>query len=519
MDKDKNKNVMEKVKTYWIEKDKKFKRNFTISAVLLALAVGTFGYLYSKDSYEFLLSTSDTTMANNVIKKLKDEGIKYKVNGKDIYVANVATDALKLEISGDGTLESPTTEVDWSSTTLFISETQQEKLVQKDLESSLESAIKSYNEIKEAKVLLTLGVQSSFKNENTPSKAAVQLNLKSTLSAKQIDSIQQFVAASVPNLDVADVVITDTNNNLLSGSSDTTLEDNDAYTKNLEKNISANIQDLLSVAYPDTTFKVVSRVEVNFDSTTIEKQSVSSGPDTIVSQETTSEKRYEDTAGGTAGTNSNVPAYETTPDKNKTVYEKNSEVINYELNKVNEQIIKSPEISKLSVAVTGNKTLTQDEIDKITDLVETAALIDESRGDKVSVQGFEVALAEEKPESFFKANLETIVDKSILVLILIVILILALKIISLFKKDKVKIEESVIEDSLSEDVENTIGNEQQEQIDPVTGETIISDTNIGEFAMNYMTPESKKRRDAIEREISENPGQVANVLKAWQEGA
>ena len=500
-----NKNsIKDRINTYWSSKSTTFKRSVSLSSIALVVLIGVFVYLYSKDSYEFLLSTTDNAVSANVINKLKEDNIKYDVKGNSIYVAGVNPDSLKLELSGSGVLSPSDSSLELFSSPLFISEKQEDTLIKKDLESNISSAIKSYNEIEDAKVILTMGKESSFKNDNVPAKAAIQVKLKSKLSKNQVNSIQHFVASAVPNLDKSDVVITDTDNNLLSANSDeNSVEDNDAYTKGLEDKISSQIQDLLAVAFPNSKFKVVSRVEVNFDKSKIEKETVQSGPDTVVSKETHSEITSNSTASGQAGVESNVPSYETPVDKENNIKEKKSEVINYELNKVKEQIIKSPEIKKLSVAVISNQAIGAVDTAKIQELVETAALIDEERGDKVSVQGFDTESSDttDNSDSIVSKYMPLIIDKSIPVLILIVILIIALKLISTFREKKNVKEDSAVK---------------TDDIDPVMTEFIPTEEDSTETEALTMA-ENVKKRDILKKEIDENPAQVASVFKAWQD--
>ena len=93
-----NKNsIKDRINTYWSSKSTTFKRSVSLSSIALVVLIGVFVYLYSKDSYEFLLSTTDSAVSANVINKLKEDNIKYDVKGNSIYVAGVNPDSLKLE--------------------------------------------------------------------------------------------------------------------------------------------------------------------------------------------------------------------------------------------------------------------------------------------------------------------------------------------------------------------------------------------------------------------------------------
>ena len=496
------KNTMDSIKEFWKSKSTTTKRTMVASSILLVVLIGSLIYLYTKDSYDFLLSTSDSAVSANVISQLKQRNIKYDVKGESIYVSGVNTDALKLELSGEGYLDSTDSNIELFSSPLFISEKQENTLIQKDLENNIKSAIKSYNEIIDANVILTMGSQSSFKNDNVPATAAIQLKLKTTLSNKQVKSIQEFVAAAVPNLSSSDVVITDTNNNLLSSNaSNTSIEDNTAYVLQIEDKISSQISELLASAFPTTGFKVVSRVTVNFDETKIEKETVSSGPDTIVSHETYSETTKGGASNTTAGTESNVPSYETPTTDNGNTTEIKSEIINYELNTTKEQTTKQPEITNINVAVIADKSLSAVDTEKIRDLVETASGYNEKRGDKVSIQGFDAETTEEVGEGFIgfvKNNFETISNKLLMLAILIAVVIIALKLLGLFKKEETIVETEGVVTVPTVPTDN-INDENSEPI-------IISKSD---------SPEMLKKKEILRKEIDDNPQQVASVFKTW----
>lgn len=499
------KNTMDSVKEFWKSKSSTAKRTMIVSSVLLVVLIGSLIHLYTKDSYDFLLSTSDNAVSAKVISQLKERNIKYDVKGESIYVSGVNTDALKLELSGEGYLESTDSNIELFSSPLFISEKQENTLIQKDLENNIKSAIKSYNEIADANVILTMGTQSSFKNDNVPATAAIQLKLKTNLSKKQVKSIQEFVAAAVPNLNSSDVVITDTNNNLLSSNaSNNSIEDNTAYVLQLEDKISSQISDLLASAFPTTGFKVVSRVTVNFDETKIEKETVSSGPDTIVSHETHSEVSKGGNKNTTAGTESNVPNYQTPTTNSNASTEIKSEIINYELNTTKEQTTKQPEITNINVAVIADKSLSAVDTEKIRDLVETASGYNERRGDKVSIQGFDAEAAEEVGEGFVgfvKNNFETIANKFLMLAILIAVVIIALRLLSLFKK-----EETIV------DIENI----STLPISPIDNDEVEAEEESDTIVMSTPdSPEMLKKRELLGKEIDDNPQQVASVFKTW----
>lgn len=507
--------IIQNFKKFWESKSTKVKRSIVASLSIFILLTGVLIYLYTKDSYNFLLTTQDATVSANVISKLKEQGVQYDVRGTSIYVANANPDELKLELSGNGTLSSNNNStIDLFTKPMFLDETQENQIVKKDLENNLSNTIKSYGEIVDASVILSLGKESSFKAESIASKAAIKLNLKSKISNKQVNSIQKLVAAAVPNLIADDVVITDNDNNLLSSNSNddgADMESNDTYVKSLEDKISGQINDMLTIAFPNSNFKVVSRIQMNFDKNQVEKETVQSGPDTIVSTQTTTETEVINSETGQAGTESNVPSYQTPNSSPSSTVDKSSEIINYDLNKVKEQIIKSPEITQMSVAVIADKELTPQEESKIKELVSTAALINTSRGDMVSIQGFDNGSKADSSETTTVPTskyFELLINKAPIIIVLIAILVILFRLLSLLKKDK-----PAKEPKRQKEILMDIDNSQQLDITEYTGPPGPSEEELNK---QKEVEQKKNVRNIIQSEIDTNPQKVASILRTWK---
>lgn len=494
--------ALNKVKEYWGTRDSKFKRNMFLSIGILIVAIGAFIFLQMKNSYEFLLSTSDATVSSNVLSQLREKNIKYEVRGQSIYVTDVNTDELKLELSGSGILSSNESTIDFTSTT-FYSESQQQTLLKKDLENTLKNTIKNYKEVKNASVIITLGEKSAFKNDNTPSTAAIQLDLASNLSAKQVKSIQAFVAASVPNLTEENVVITDSNNNLLSSgkTGEFDVESNETYKLSLETKISDSIKELLSIAFPGQNYKVITNMDINFDQTKIEEEKVTSGPDTIISHSVTEEVVRDESTAGVAGTDSNVPDYETPYQSEGVISSSKSETTNYGVSKVTQQIVKSPEVKRLSVSVIVDKALSDDEKRTISELVSTAALVDIDRGDIVSVAGVSSVQEEESIQVEFMDKFGGVITETISnlpqIILAIFIVIMIIKIYGDFKANRLKVIE--------------VEAEPKEEV--VEEKIVVEDAPGVDSSTLHLSAQQIKVRDFVHNEMKENPAKVASILK------
>ena len=85
-------------------------------------------------------------------------------------------------------------------------------------QGELERTIKSFSQIKNARVHITPGQESVFAKEATPAKAAVYLELKpgTKLTNDNVKSIIALVSGSVGNLPKENIEVIDDKQNLLS---------------------------------------------------------------------------------------------------------------------------------------------------------------------------------------------------------------------------------------------------------------------------------------------------------------
>ena len=111
-------------------------------------------------------------------------------------------------------------------------------------------------------------------------------------------------------------------------------------------------------------------------------------------------------------------------------YSKEKTAINYNVSKEVKQVIYAPgTVKRLSIAVAVNKILTADEKNEIKDLILSAAGIDYSRGDVISVSGlqFEGAVAEkifntEMEKQYQQEQLIYTITSSVIPLVIVLIL-------------------------------------------------------------------------------------------------
>jgi flagellar M-ring protein FliF len=140
------------------------------------------------------------------------------------------------------------------------------------LEGNLAKIIKGYQQVEDAKVLITPGQESAFIKDTEPAKASVTITLKSgeKLEPQQIKGISRIVAGAVPGLNPDNVAITDQWGNLLSkkaegalGSANQQLE----YKREVERQLEDKAQNALNEMLGPNQAKVTINADINYDET------------------------------------------------------------------------------------------------------------------------------------------------------------------------------------------------------------------------------------------------------------
>lgn len=384
------------VRTWFESLSRTNKALLTGGALIVLLAVVVTVYV-SRPRLTLLFGDLQPSYASAVLAHLDESGVTYAVRGNAIYVPSDQVDQLRMEISGAGILTGATDLSLFETAHFGISAEQEQRLMQETLAQSLAAAIRRFDSVKDAAVTVSLGVDSPFASERRPSKVGVILELKPnrSLTTKEAEAIRSFVAASVPNVDRDQIVLTDTNQVELTASEDRIgLErtaEIAAFIEGEERKLEAKIRRILTPAYGDLGFVVSVSAEYDFDQR--QKQTDIVAPGAPVSSERLTDRNYETSVSpdGAAGTVTNIPAYEeATGDTGTRSYTEHSEErTNYEISRTQEMVIAEPTLTRLSVSVHVNKQLAAggEETERITRLVEGAIGYSADRGDRIVVEG------------------------------------------------------------------------------------------------------------------------------------
>ncbi len=280
------------------------------------------------------------------------------------------------------------------------------------LEGELSRTISAFDQVSKARVHLVMPQREIFSKERMDPRASVVLKFKGSkrLGKSEIDAISHLVVTSVPGLEMKSVTIVDTKGRALKiGSSE---ESSDfASGKNEEVRIAEEsrlrkvIEELLGSTIGPGKVKAQVALDMNFDR--IVTNSEMYDPDGVVVRSVQSVDEREQTpvanAGGIdASVANNIPGGSSGDDSASkfAIIEKSDQTTNYEISKtIKNHISESGIINKMSIGIlvdghykTNPETeeveytpRSQEDLDKIANLVKVAIGFDEDRSDRIEV--------------------------------------------------------------------------------------------------------------------------------------
>ena len=395
----------------------------------LSVAIGVAVVLWSQEpSYARLYSEIGESDVTEILDVLSKENIKYKVeNGSGaIMVPTDQVSTIKLKLAAQGLPKSNSLGYELLDKDQGFGASKSVEMVrfQRALEGEIARTIMSIQNVKSAKVLLAIPVQSVFVRERKKPSASVMVNLYQgrSLDKGQVESIIHLVASSVPQLDAEHVTVVDQRGQLLN-SNDSSVAGNLTskqfeYKKNIEEHLMGRIENILSPVVGGDGMRVQISADVDFTETDRTQEMFNPDLPALRSEQTSEEQSTLSATQGVPGALSNQPtpagtAPETTPASNSTASptstgasstaspgsaSKNA-TRNYELDKtITHTRLATGALRRLSVAVVVDdrhipqsdgtvkaQSYSQEDINRFSDLVKQAVGFDSSRGDQVTV--------------------------------------------------------------------------------------------------------------------------------------
>lgn len=533
-----------------------------IFVAAIIFAVISFSSSGKSPESERKLGQYSTQDIGSVLDFLENEGYKYRLSGNTISVDvkdyNEITE--KMLRKGIALPQEKTDEGDqiiMSDTGFGVSQRMENERIKHGREVQLARAIERIDGVQHATVLLAIPKENVFAREKSRPSAAVVVTLKQNayLTPENVNSIRFLVSSSVHNLMSKDVSVTDQQGRQLSAEVKIDTAEN-----KLQREF--EIRTMREAQYRDKLDTILapmlglgnysSEVDVTLDTTVQEETSQLYNPDSqAVRSETLKEQSGNDEKTnpyGVPGSLSNQPpanasipqqlkngtanAASTTSDNKK---ESREAVRNYEVDTTLRHTVRpSNVVQRLTVSVAvdyvkqldkdGNITYvprSQEDLDKIADLVRGGLGLNESRGDFVKVETVSFPHGDIKPplpwyeQEFFYRLVR--IGGSIIIVLIVIIFIIRPLLNKLLHKD---------EDELNPDVD-------QDELDSQSALDGYDDFNLiaknKELADQVYTinheggielPNLHKEADllkAVRTLASNEPQLTAEVIKDWLE--
>lgn len=426
-------------------------------AAALIIGAVAIAFVLNNRPYEVLFSGLGEDEFRQITNKLVEDDINFRYEGNTtILVRSDIVDQTKATLVQEGYPKNGFTYDTFINNSGMMT-TDSDKATYKvyELQDRIGATIRLFDGVKDAKVTIALGEQSSYVlSDTTKTSASVVVIMENgdSPSAEQVLGIQRLVAKSIPDMELTDVAVLDGNGRDVSqeaeGGSSATGEENEELARIIEDQVISSIMKVLGPVYGKENVAITARAQLNME--TLVRESITyNTPEKIDEQDKTGivdeEEVYreqagaDDAAGGVAGTeqNADTPEYNTNGNTNNTRAYSEKTVRDYLVNQIKEQgQVPAGVLDDLTVSVAingeGYGSLREDQLRNIIGNAAGIAVAD--RADKIAVvsapfnTGQDETPEEDTPTGFL-AVLDTVpiwalIAGAVLILLLIVVIII-----------------------------------------------------------------------------------------------
>jgi flagellar M-ring protein FliF len=435
---------------------------------------------------------------------------------------------------------------------LGLTEFSQQVNYQRAVEGELQRTIGSLDAVQAVRVHLVIPEKTLLSSDQGLSTASVTIQVRPghTLDGDQVRSITHLVASSVEGLKPENIVVVDTDGNMLAdGTGTETAMDasqkdeqraaEQAYAAEVQKRVQVMLDKILG---PNHSV-VQATVEMDWTQREINSNTYEPTAVAIRSSQKINESSTEgSTTGGVPGAASNLPTpVATTTGADGTSYQRSEETLNYEVSQIqSHEIIAPGKVSRLSVSVMVDGVTDLAQMDAIKAAVEVAAGVDTKRGDQIVVESFDFDTTardtlnaelekQRKQEQYLQIGFA-----SAAVLIVVILLFFILRTISNLRNASKEAWKPVLQPvgqvaaliddgyksaalQLQTDLSNALSQLAEKNEQPAAPKTENEDVVVQLRARTQSTTasEDEQRARVIARLAEENPATVAEIIQLW----
>jgi len=399
-------------------------RIFALTTLLALAAGGGFlGLRGANPTYVTLFSNLERDDAGQVVAKLKEMKVPYRVEGDGtvVEVPEERARELRLELASAGLPRGGAVGFEsFDKMRLGATEFEQRILYRRALEGELGRTIGTVGAVQNARVHLVLPEKSVFVSKNEPSSASVVLKLRGgrALGPGEVQGIVHLVSTSVAGLSPDRVAIVTTEGTVLHKprGQDPLAEEERSSARTLESALEerarAIVEKVTGPGHADV------RITAEMDLARVERVEDHYDPKNTAlrSEERNLEKTgVDESVAGVPGAESNLPragadgGVTTTAQPGVT---RDQHTRNFEVDHVTEKrIVAGGVLRRLTVAVVIDGTRSKEDLEKIESLVKNAVGFNGPRGDAVSVEAVPFLAGEPTPAAPEPSKIETTARK------------------------------------------------------------------------------------------------------------
>ncbi len=446
-----------------------------LTFVILAVgAVGTAAFFGSRPSWGVLYSNLQEDDAGNILAKLKEQKIAYRLaaNGTAIEVPDAKVHELRLSLAGQGLPRGGNVGFEiFDRSQLGLSEFGEKLNYQRALQGELARTICQLDPVQYTRVHIVIPRERLYADSQRPASASVVVRLRpgAHLRADQVRAIVNLVSSAVEGLEPQAVTVVDTAGALLSADAALGPEASGATAaaarlrlrRDFEREIERNVQSMLDRVLGPGKAVVRASAEINFDKRELEQENFEppspGGATGVLESQQQKTETYQGggaTAAGIPGTASNVGLAPPSSITGHDNYNRSETTSNYRVSrKIERTTIEPGQVERLSVAVFVDGQLGAAEKVAVENTVMTAAGINRQRGDEIVVEALpfdSTAAAKEQKEGTAQERRQLVlsISKNAAAILLLVVFLLVTR--SLFRVKPAGDEEPVIADEIPE---------------------------------------------------------------------
>ena len=378
------KKIRDNLNEFWQGLDKGQKTRIAVISALSIILIVSIGVLSAIPRYQVLYPNLDAKDAGEIREKLKEMKIPVKIDGTTILVPKDKVDEARITLAMGGLPKNDFTfpEILKSSFNDTSEDKKQKYVIY--MQNLIANGIKSLNGVEWAQVNIFIPEDNVFVLESNrlDSSASVIVKMKpgfQSLDQVQVNGIVQYISKSVKGLKEDNISIIDETGRALKSEGEsfnaqvnTQMEMQEATRLSIQNSVKKFLESVFGI----NNVNVMTTVKLNFNNEVENKKifepvNKENNTGIVRNMEDIKKEWVNGGAGGVPGTDSNIEI-NTYPqvDDSKSNYSEASNIVNYEINETQKQIVKEQgNIETFSISVLINKsTLKEDSLANIDEL-------------------------------------------------------------------------------------------------------------------------------------------------------